>query len=147
MQQPQHPRPASHAGDGVAPLGGPAAAAAWEQVLDRAALDRLRELDPGGRAGLLARVLSSYAQSLTRLLDEFGAARRSGDVQALRHIAHTLKSSSASVGALQMSAQCADIERRVRDGQQDGLEPLLDDMAAEGARMLRALLSLDSTAR
>lgn len=131
----------------MAPPGGDAVAAAWEQVLDRAALDRLRELDPGGRAGLLARVLASYAQSLTRLLGEFGAARRNGDMQALRHIAHTLKSSSASVGALQMSAQCADIERRVRDGEQDGLEPQLDAMAAEGERMLRALRLPDPTDR
>ncbi len=116
-----------------------AAPRAWEQVLDREALDRLRELDPGGRGGLVERVLATYAQSLAKLLDQLGAARAAADHAGLRHVSHTLKSSSASVGALQLSAFCADIERRVREGQTDGLEDRLDAMADEGRRILAAL--------
>ena len=112
---------------------------AWEQVLDREALDRLRELDPGGRAGLVERVLVTYAQSLAKLLGQLDAARAAADLPGLRHVSHTLKSSSASVGALQLSAFCADIERRVREGQTDGLEDRLDAMADEGRRILAAL--------
>lgn len=116
-----------------------AAPRAWEQVLDREALDRLRELDPGGKGGLVERVLATYAQSLAKLLDQLGAARAAADHAGLRHVSHTLKSSSASVGALQLSAFCADIERRVREGQTDGLEDRLDAMADEGRRILAAL--------
>lgn len=112
---------------------------AWAAVLDRDALDRLRELDPEGKAGLLQRVLATYAQSLRRLLDQLAAARAAADAQGLRHVAHTLKSSSASVGALQLSALCADIERRVREGTGDDLDGRLDAMAAEARRILAAL--------
>lgn len=114
---------------------------AWEQVLDREALDRLRELDPSGQGGLVERVLATYAQSLAKLLDQLVAARAAADHAGLRHVSHTLKSSSASVGALQLSAYCADIERRVREGQTDGLDERLDAMADEGRRVLAALSS------
>ena len=112
---------------------------AWEQVLDREALDRLRELDPSGQGGLLERVLTTYAQSLAKLIDQLAAARAAADAQGLRHVSHTLKSSSASVGALQLSQLCADIERRVREGQSDGLESRLDAMTDEARRVLAAL--------
>ena len=114
-------------------------APAWAQVLDKDALDRLRELDPQGKTGLLQRVMTTYAQSLGRLLDQLVTARATADMQGLRHVAHTLKSSSASVGALQLSALCADIERRVREGTGEGLDARLDAMAQEGRRILAAL--------
>ena len=115
------------------------AAPAWGAVLDSGALARLAELDPKGQGGLVARVLATYTQSLVKLLDQLAAARTAGDTNALRHVAHTLKSSSASVGALQLSSLCADIERKVREQQTDGLEAQLDEMWREGARVLSAL--------
>lgn len=108
-------------------------------VLDVQALARLQELDPGGKAGLLARVLATYSQSLQRLLEQWRSARAGADAQGLRHVAHTLKSSSASVGALKLSALCADIERRLREGGAQGLDAELDALADEGERVLAAL--------
>jgi HPt (histidine-containing phosphotransfer) domain-containing protein len=110
-------------------------------VLDAGALARLSELDPNGKGGLVARVLATYSGSLAKLLDQMQAARGEGDQQALRHVAHTLKSSSASVGALQLSGLCADIERSLRDGLTEGLDAKLDAMATEGQRVLVALRS------
>jgi HPt (histidine-containing phosphotransfer) domain-containing protein len=113
---------------------------AWAQVLDAEALSKLRTLDPQDQAGLVARVIGTYIGSLRRLAAQFAAARASGDVNGLRHIAHTLKSSSASVGALALSALCAAVEQHVRDaGAADGLGPKLDALAAEAARLLAAL--------
>jgi HPt (histidine-containing phosphotransfer) domain-containing protein len=109
------------------------------EVLDAGALERLRELDPSGKGGLVARVLATYTSSLGKLLQQFQAARVQGDRAALRHVAHTLRSSSASVGALHLSGLCADIERSVREGLTEGLDAKLDAMAAEAARVLAAL--------
>jgi HPt (histidine-containing phosphotransfer) domain-containing protein len=109
------------------------------EVLDAGALERLRELDPSGEGGLVARVLATYAGSLAKLLGQFDAARGQDDREALRHVAHTLKSSSASVGALQLSALCTDIEHSLRDGRTVDLDARLDAMAAEGRRVLAAL--------
>jgi histidine phosphotransfer protein HptB len=116
--------------------GGPAIHPA---VLDAQALARLAELDPGGKAGLLQRVLGTYTVSLSRLLEQARAARTGPDTQALRHVAHTLKSSSASVGALTLSALCAGVEARVRDGRLDGLEGDVDALLAEAERVLAGL--------
>jgi histidine phosphotransfer protein HptB len=113
-------------------------------VFDAQVLARLQELDPAGKGGLVARVLATYMQSLQRLLEQLRAARDTADLQGQRHVAHTLKSSSASVGALKLSALCADIERRLRDAANEGpaedLAEHLDSLAEEGRVVLAALL-------
>lgn len=108
-------------------------------VLDADALARLHELDPTGSAGLVARVLATYTNSLQRHLAELQAARSNADVQGQRHVVHTLKSSSASVGALKVSTLCGDIERKLRDGLTEGLEEQFEALAAEAGRLLAAL--------
>jgi HPt (histidine-containing phosphotransfer) domain-containing protein len=138
--------------DGPAHGTGPGAPAAADRfdtlttVLDAQALARLRELDPTGATGLLERVLRAFETSLERLLAQLAEARRTNDHATMRHVAHTLKSSAASVGALELSRICADIERRVREQQTEGLGGLLDDMVAQGDRV-RAVLKplLDAT--
>jgi len=117
----------------------PAAGLAATAVLDALALARLQELDPSGTTGLVARVLTTYAQSLQRQLGVLQTARQDHDLSGQRHVAHTLKSSSASVGALKLSALCAEVERQLRDSVPDGLEAQLDELAAEGQRVLAAL--------
>jgi histidine phosphotransfer protein HptB len=57
----------------------------------------------------------------------------------MRAIAHTLKSSSASVGALELSALCADVEARLRDQRLDGVEARLDALAVEAHRIFDGL--------
>jgi histidine phosphotransfer protein HptB len=108
-------------------------------VLDTASLDRLRELDPGERNGLLQRVLRTYTQSLERMLVQWREARTAGDDNALRVIAHTLKSSSASVGALALSALCADVEARLRDQRLEGVEAQFEAVNVEARRILASL--------
>jgi len=120
---------------GVPVVVGTAAAA----VLDAKALAKLQELDPSGTSGLVARVLATYAQSLQRQLANLQAARRDADAQGQRHVAHTLKSSSASVGALGLSALCADVEQRLREGQSIDLGAQLDALTAEAERVLASL--------
>jgi HPt (histidine-containing phosphotransfer) domain-containing protein len=111
------------------------------EVLDAQALQRLRELDPASKSGLVLRVMRTFDSSMQRLLQQFQQGREANDLDALRHVAHTLKSSAASVGALQLSQICADIERMVREHKTDGLHERLDDMVSECNRLL-ALLKL-----
>ena len=111
-------------------------------VLDAGALARLAELDPQGSAGLVQRVLSTYAGALERSRQELLRMRQPLQSEPLRHLAHTLKSSSASVGALALSRRCAEIESRVRAQQRDGLAEPLRELQAEGQRVLAAVRAL-----
>ncbi|MCU7376574.1 response regulator [Paucibacter sp. O1-1] len=115
-------------------------------ILDPQAIARLRELDPGGGNKLLERVIAAFLKSLERLLPELGQARahpeKGLDLAAVRHVTHTLKSSSASLGALKLSKLCADIETMARNGQTEGLDILLDGMHDEVARVRGALNEL-----
>ncbi len=132
------------AGAGAGPSAS-AGAARGPDVLDSAALDRLRQLDPGERNGLLVRVLQTYTLSLERMLVQWRKARAAGDTNAMRVMAHTLKSSSASVGALALSALCADVEARLRDQRLDGVEAQLDALTNETQRVLAGLSGNDGT--
>jgi HPt (histidine-containing phosphotransfer) domain-containing protein len=140
-RRPSPAAPATGTASGGAPAG-PAAGDRWAvllQVLDAQALDRLRELDPQGTNGLIVRVLKAFEGSLQRLLVQLQDARRQRDHAAIRHVAHTLKSSSASVGALELSRLCAEIERRIRQDETQDLDTPLDGMIAESGRVLAVL--------
>jgi histidine phosphotransfer protein HptB len=111
-------------------------------VLDAAALARLAELDPQGSAGLVQRVLSTYARALERSRHELPLARQPLQPEALRHLAHTLKSSSASVGALALSALCAQVEHHMRSQPAGDIGTLLDAMQAEMLRVSAAVQTM-----
>jgi HPt (histidine-containing phosphotransfer) domain-containing protein len=111
-------------------------------VLDAAALGRLAELDPQGAAGLVQRVLGTYATSLERARLELDSVREPLQQEALRRLAHTLKSSSASVGALALSALCAQVEHNVRSPQPTNLAQQLEALQAEMRRVLGAVQAM-----
>lgn len=126
-----------------APESGAAAPApATPSILDQAALDRLRELDPRGENKLIERVLRAFETSVARLLPQLDEARAAGDRAGIRHVAHTLKSSSASIGAIKLSQLCADIEGMIRLERHDGLDERVDAMCAEVQIVLQALRGL-----
>jgi HPt (histidine-containing phosphotransfer) domain-containing protein len=115
-------------------------------ALDPVALERLKELDPSGAGRLLERVLKAFQTSAVRLRAQSDAARASGDTVAIRLVAHTLKSSSASIGALQLSQLCAQIETTIRtasgedlDAQLEAFELALDDTLTTIDRLLREM--------
>ena len=64
-------------------------------VLDVEALQRLSDLDPTGANRLLERVFQAFEASALRLLPQMHDAQRAGDHAGVRHVVHTLKSSSA----------------------------------------------------
>lgn len=111
-------------------------------VLDQASLQRLHELDPQGTNRVVERVLRAFEASLQRLLPQSTQALERGDHEALRHVVHTLKSSSASVGALELSRYCSEIENRLRTHQVEGLAPMLSVLNVEGQRVLAAVRDL-----
>ena len=108
---------------------------ATRPVLDAACMAELRALDPDGKAQLVKRVLATYQVSLAKLVGQLHAARADGAWDQVSRVAHTLKSSSASIGALALSGLCAEIERLLRAGDNVSVAPLIEQFHAEVQRV------------
>jgi HPt (histidine-containing phosphotransfer) domain-containing protein len=115
--------------------------------LDDEALRRVRGLDPAGRGDqLLRRLLCVFEKSIDRMLIQLEQARAAADAKAVHMVAHTLKSSSAAVGALALSRQCALVEQLTRESRLDEAADDVQKMiheaeaAREAARRLVAQL-------
>lgn len=100
-------------------------------VLDRAALDAIRALDDGGARGLLRQVMRLYLDSVPPLIAELRRAGAGGDLAAVRNAAHSLKSSSANVGATRLAEMCKAVERAAQAGQLGEDLPGADDIEDE----------------
>ncbi len=107
--------------------------------LDAQALARLRELDPDGRLGVLNRVLAAFETSVQRMVVQLQAQGEAGDAKAVAGVAHTLKSSSASVGALSLSRACAEVEAKLRKGDTAGMHLDISRLISEGQAALHAV--------
>lgn len=116
-------------------------------ILDAAALSRLTELDPRGENRLLQRVFEAFEASATRLMPQMQQAQIAHDPFGIRHVVHTLKSSAASIGALELSKRCADIETMIRTEQMQDLDTSLAAMSAELAIVRAALQTFSDATR
>ncbi len=99
--------------------------------LDPKALDELRSLDPDGSQGLVAQVIESYMGDAVTILDKLKAAIGGADIPAMTREAHSLKSTSRSVGAVELSNVAASIELAGRAGKIDGCAALLETLIRE----------------
>lgn len=110
--------------------------------LDEPALTRLREIDPDGRHGVVMRVLAAFETSLTRMLTQLQAERAAGHAAVVASVAHTLKSSSASVGALELARACGEIELKLRNGDASALQSDISRLISEGESALLAVAAM-----
>ena len=113
--------------------------------LDAVAFARLRELDPDGKHGVVLRVLQAFESSLQRKLGEAREAGECGDTKTIAEIAHLLKSSAGSVGALAFAARCIEVERAIRGGQAVDLRVEVENLLTEGERALQAVRAMLSS--
>src|SRR5215467_1208764 len=78
-------------------------------ALDRDVLDQLRE-DLGGTAAL-REVIRSFLDQTPSVLSALRDAAARADVPSIRRAAHMIKGTSSTLGARELSEQCAEIER------------------------------------
>ncbi|WP_310460392.1 response regulator [Sphaerotilus sp.] len=105
-------------------------------LLDAAAMQRLHDLDPTGRNQLVRRVMQAFDASISRLLPMLDPGPLGLDLASVHHVAHTLRSSSNSLGALRLSALCMETEQSLRRGVGAAeLAPQLDTLRGEMQRV------------
>jgi two-component system sensor histidine kinase/response regulator len=103
------PAPAPPEGNGPAP-GRPGA------VLDPTVLDGLRELERAGSKGLVGRMARLFLDDAVKRIDTLTSAIDSEDAEGIWKTAHSLKSSSANIGASDLSRMFRELEMKGQAG-------------------------------
>ena len=107
-------------------------------ILNSAQLDNLRSVS----VELLQRAAKAYLDSAPGQLRQLHAYLEQLDRPHLRQVAHSLKSSSANLGATELSTLCRTLEAESEAAEVDRLAFLLASMEAELPGVLKALRQL-----
>jgi HPt (histidine-containing phosphotransfer) domain-containing protein len=102
-------------------------------VLDAKMLQSLREIDA------LAEVIDLYLENFPQMLQSVSAAVSSEDAVALRSAAHSMKSTSGTLGASGMFELCKQLEAMGRAGTTAEAPALVSQIVGEFERVRAAL--------
>jgi PAS domain S-box-containing protein len=117
--------------DSAGARGAPAAA-----VIDRHTLDRLIATMGGA---FIVELIDTFAEDARALIAALRQALAETDLDAFRRAAHSLKSTSESLGAAGLAARARELEAMARAGSLDGAGDRLDRLAGEYERAAHAL--------
>jgi len=112
-----------------------------DPVIDRNALDQIDELDPEQDGSLLNNIIDTYVENAEVLMLELCEAAGQGDLATAVRAAHSLKSSSANVGARRLSGLCAKMEKHGRNGDIEPITVSIDRTWKEYEIAVKELLS------
>jgi CheY-like chemotaxis protein/HPt (histidine-containing phosphotransfer) domain-containing protein len=108
-------------------------------VLDLGTIEQLRRLTSGDGRTLLAKLIVVFTTDTVQRLDALRVAVERGNAAEVGLIAHTLKSASATLGALNLSARFADLETAATTRGPDEWARLEREIRTEYALALAAL--------
>jgi two-component system sensor histidine kinase/response regulator len=94
----------------------PAAVQIGREVIDSAALEAIRSLQSDAAPRLLAQVVQIYLDSTPALIEQLRTGMGNSDHDAIHAAAHSLKSSSANLGAKTLADLCRRVEMAARAG-------------------------------
>jgi len=110
-------------------------------AIDRNVLDSIRQIQREGAPDLLAKLIYLYVDSSPKYLEQMRIAVGSPDATAMIRAAHALRSSSASLGALNLAGLCGRLEEMGSAGSTKGAVTVLNELEAEYERVREALAS------
>jgi HPt (histidine-containing phosphotransfer) domain-containing protein len=108
-------------------------------LMDPLKLDSIRTLDPDGKIGLLKRVVDLYIEKSPPLIQQMLLGLDRGNSEEVYRAAHSLKSSSATVGATGLAEMCRRLEMAGREGSLEGAPEMIREIDAEFSRVCAAL--------
>ncbi len=100
-------------------------------AIDRSVLASLRELQDEGEPDIVAEVAGLFIKHAPEKLLAIDVAVEKGDAKGVQVAAHSLKSSSAYVGAMRLSAMCKELEQAGRSGALEGAKEKSESLKAE----------------
>jgi HPt (histidine-containing phosphotransfer) domain-containing protein len=108
-------------------------------TIDITALDAYREVMGDEADTFIADVIDTYLNSAVGLISTLHGSISSDDGKTFERAAHTLKSTSATVGATDLSALAADLEKLSKS---DPLPGLASQVQAAGEEFAKAEMEL-----
>jgi CheY-like chemotaxis protein/HPt (histidine-containing phosphotransfer) domain-containing protein len=108
-------------------------------ILDPATLNQIRALQRPGEPNFLHRVISSYLKDAVQFIETIRKAIAQNDSPTLHHAAHSLKSTSATIGAQSLARLCKDLEAIGRAHTTDNAAALLPAIESEYQQVATAL--------
>jgi len=103
--------------------------------------------NPDGNDRLLARLIALYRDDSSQLLADIDNAMKTSDAEAVARAAHTLKSSSANLGATNVAAIARQIEHAARGGDLKDLPASVTKLRAQRTVALSELEALENSAK
>jgi HPt (histidine-containing phosphotransfer) domain-containing protein len=107
--------------------------------IDPEAISNLRELNPGDGDAFLREIVSIYIEDTPKRIADLKSCLASGDVSAFTRAAHTIKGSSANVGAQLLRGIAERLEAVSRKEGLGGVSGLIAECDAEFERVKAAL--------
>jgi HPt (histidine-containing phosphotransfer) domain-containing protein len=115
---------------------------ATQEWIDASVIQGLRELGGEEDPGLLVELIDLYLSDAPQRMAEIESSLAAGDWKLLERAAHTLKSASANIGALGLSAICKELETKARSCDPQVCTSLFRRSAESLERVQNALRSL-----
>lgn len=107
--------------------------------LDPSVLDNLGSAFGSNSPNILSMVANLYFSNSPTLLEELRVAMNKTDIRGIGEAAHTLRSTSASLGANVLADLCRRVEERSRQGITGNMEELIQQIETEYLKVRAAL--------
>ncbi len=108
-------------------------------VINPKAINTIRGLQRPGKACLLTKVVGVYFNKTPELIATMQTAMQNNDLDAVAACAHSLKSSSAYLGADLLTTRCRHIENAIKEGAQQEVASLVAGIEEEYAMVSNEL--------
>ncbi len=109
------------------------------EAIDQSVLANLKELQEEGEPDIIEEVGGLFLKHAPEKIAAIEKAAAEKNAKALQVSAHSLKSSSAYVGAMGLSAMSKDLEMMGRSGSLEGVEEKIKTLITEYSRVKTAL--------
>ncbi len=113
-------------------------------LIDESVLDNYRRIQQPGQPDIIQRLVAIYLKSSPDILRQISDAGREDDMEQLWQSAHSLKSSSANLGAPGLACLCETVEEMGRNKRGDNLPELIEKIEREYTQVSRELRRIAS---
>ena len=111
-------------------------------VIDPLAIENLRALNPGDNDEFLREIAGIFLEDTPQRVTELEQSLKAGDVPKFTRAAHSIKGSSANLGALGLRAVAEQLEHQSRKDGLAAVAPLVAQVKVEFARAQAELTKL-----